>query len=71
VAFVLGCGIGTLLRMLYVLVVVSYRSSRPGNSEDEVDIVFEEVEILSAPPAYNADDKEVIPVEEKPTLASN
>ncbi|KLO16939.1 hypothetical protein SCHPADRAFT_901102 [Schizopora paradoxa] len=71
VAFVIGCGIGTLLRMLYVLIVVGYRSVRPGNSDDEeVDIVFEEVEVLSAPPAYHADQKIAIAEEEKP-LVSN
>ncbi len=58
--------------MLYVLVVVSYRSVRPGNSEDEeVDIVFEEVEVLSAPPAYHVDEKVLIEVEEKPVSTAN
>lgn len=53
--------------MLYVLFVVSFRSVRPGNSEEEeVDILFEEVEVLSAPPAYQGDEKVLIPVEEKP-----
>lgn len=57
--------------MLYVLVVVSYRSVRHGNSdEEEVDILFEEVEVLSAPPAYHLDEKVATPAEEKP-LVSN
>ena len=57
--------------MLYVLIVVGFRSVRPGNSDDEeVDIVFEEVEVLAAPPAYRVDEKIAIPEEEKP-LVSN
>jgi len=63
VAFVLGCGIGVLLRMLYVLAVVAYRSVRSsdeyeyvrvGAEQDEVDQV-----VRSAPPVY------VYPVDEK------
>ncbi|TFK57761.1 hypothetical protein BDN72DRAFT_907546, partial [Pluteus cervinus] len=53
VAFVLGCGIGVLLRMLWVLLLVSYRSIR-GDREEE-QCVNHEVEythiLLEAEPA--------------------
>ncbi|KAJ7140902.1 hypothetical protein C8R44DRAFT_692780 [Mycena epipterygia] len=57
VAFVLGCGIGVLLRMFWVMMVISYRmikGPRPA-SEDEheytvIDIDAEE--IFVAPPHY-------------------
>ncbi|TFK17052.1 hypothetical protein FA15DRAFT_629074 [Coprinopsis marcescibilis] len=68
VAFVLGCGIGVLIRMLYVLALVAYRSIRGTSSEyeyTEVIVFDEEAEPAqartpaSAPPAY------VYPVDEK------
>jgi hypothetical protein len=62
VAFVLGCGIGVLLRMFWVLAVVAYRviKRRPGSEEDEYThiTIFEEVEV-EAPPHYT------YPVDEK------
>ncbi|KAG5643312.1 hypothetical protein DXG03_001196 [Asterophora parasitica] len=60
VAFVLGCGIGVLLRMLWVLAVVSYRFVK-GPREDEQNryteiLVVEEYddaeEVAPAPPTY-------------------
>lgn len=71
VAFVLGCGIGVLLRMFWVMAVVIFRAVRGGNSEsnslsDEFDsIVFVE-ELDVAPPAYHAEKRiEEVPADEK------
>jgi len=55
VAFVLGCGIGVLLRMAWVLVVLTIRGFRSPRSEEEhlytvVDMDAEE--IFVAPPTY-------------------
>ncbi|KAJ7162332.1 hypothetical protein C8R46DRAFT_1194027 [Mycena filopes] len=65
VAFVLGCGIGVLLRMFWVMAVLSYRmikGPRPG-SEDEDEYTFidslDAEEIFVAPPTYT------YPVDEK------
>jgi len=56
VAFVLGCGIGVLLRMFWVLAVISYRAIK-GNSEEEheyTEILFvEEAEPEVPAPAYS------------------
>jgi hypothetical protein len=69
VAFVLGCGIGVLLRMLWILVVVAKRAVR-GESEDELDTDVVECErvglllpaedaeeLFIAPPEYRDDEK--------------
>jgi len=65
VAFVLGCGIGVLLRMMWVLAIVSYRLVK-GQREEEPRyteiLVVEEYndveEAAPAPPTYTfADDK--------------
>jgi len=66
VAFVLGCGIGSLLRMLYVLIVVTYRSIRPREEvleASEIDILFEELEEVPPPPVYT--DEKVALAEDK------
>jgi hypothetical protein len=59
VAFVLGCGIGVVLRMMYVLIVVTYRMFRgpaqPG--EDESDEEETEVLLVAVPPEYRKDEK--------------
>lgn len=66
VAFVLGCGIGVLLRMFFVLSVVVYRSLRGSNDEHEYEevLVFdvEENDARRAPPPYiyPVDQKEVV-----------
>lgn len=65
VAFVLGCGFGVLLRMVWVLAVVSYRTIKgPNDSDNEYsEIVFvEEVEEESPAPAYTDEKVEVEPV---------
>lgn len=56
-AFVLGCGIGVLLRMVWVLAVVGYRMFRGtksnGNTEYTQIFVVEELEAApEAVPAY-------------------
>jgi len=58
VAFVLGCGIGVLLRMFWVLAIISYRALN-GSNDDETEythLVVEEYpdaeEIVVAPPTY-------------------
>jgi len=68
VAFVLGCGIGVLLRMVWVLAVISYRSIKggrePENTQTEYSLVLDQSDmepaevIFVAPPSYtNSDEK--------------
>lgn len=62
VAFVLGCGIGVLLRMVWVLSVISYRAIKgnrePENTETEYSLVLDQSDmepaevIFVAPPSY-------------------
>jgi len=74
VAFVLGCGLGVLLRMMWVLAVISYRTIR-GESEDENEyqhVLFEQYDaedIVVAPPTYVIDEKVPI-VEEQPATVT-
>ncbi|TFY73035.1 hypothetical protein EWM64_g10977 [Hericium alpestre] len=61
VAFVLGCGIGVLLRMVWVLTVLTYRTIR-GTSREEPEviyhqIVFEDAEDISVAPPQYTDEK--------------
>jgi len=57
VAFVIGCGIGVLLRMLWVLAVITYRMIR-GNSSSDGEyqhILFDHYDAedpVAAPPAF-------------------
>ncbi|KAG7098101.1 hypothetical protein E1B28_000075 [Marasmius oreades] len=70
VAFVLGCGIGVLIRMIWVLAVVAYRAVK-GNSEEEdtdgylrlTEETADAEEIFVAPPQYVVDEKP--PVDDK------
>jgi len=68
VAFVLGCGIGVLLRMLFVFAVVMYRAVKGQRSEEQheysqITIIEEIVESpKSSPPAY-VDEKVPVVVE--------
>jgi len=61
VAFVLGCGIGVLLRMFWVLSVLGFRTIRGERGEEPLDreyIVYEQVpEALFVPPPEYVDDK--------------
>lgn len=64
VAFVLGCGIGVLLRMMWVLFVVAYRAVKGSKPEEHVytEVVFIEDDtddLVVPPPTY------VYPVDEK------
>lgn len=56
VAFVLGCGLGVLLRMLFVLSVVMVRAVR-GTRERQVQLPVEEpgTAYVILPPSYSAD----------------
>jgi hypothetical protein len=54
VAFVIGCGIGVLVRMLWVLAIVSYRAFR-GHRDDGYAVVAVMEE-------YDSDDETVISV---------
>jgi hypothetical protein len=63
VAFVLGCGIGVLLRMFWVLAVISYRavkgSRESETAQTEYSLVLDQSDmepaevIFVAPPSYN------------------
>lgn len=50
-----GCGIGVLLRMVWVMTVVILRAIRGGNrdEEDYDSVVFAAEEVDAAPPAYS------------------
>jgi len=76
VAFVLGCGLGVLFRMLWVLGVVSYRLIRGPNQENRYSeiILVEEYEdeeegaatVVPPPPVYTDEkaDKDKVTAEE-------
>jgi len=70
VAFVLGCGIGVLLRMFWVLAIIAYRvvKRRSPDEDDEYThiVMFEEAEEAPAPPSYPVDEKLPIKEETKP-----
>ncbi|KII92219.1 hypothetical protein PLICRDRAFT_172334 [Plicaturopsis crispa FD-325 SS-3] len=61
VAFVLGCGIGVLLRMIWVMAIVTYRIFRGENEEDAeyTELVFEQdaEDIVVPPPQYQYSDE--------------
>ncbi|KZV97784.1 hypothetical protein EXIGLDRAFT_746950 [Exidia glandulosa HHB12029] len=59
VAFVLGCGIGVLLRLVWVMCVIAFRSVRRSNEEDVEFDLEEEEEYLLPPPEYT-DEKVVL-----------
>ncbi|PCH35947.1 hypothetical protein WOLCODRAFT_28229 [Wolfiporia cocos MD-104 SS10] len=67
VAFVLGCGIGVLLRMMWVLGIVMVRAISGRRSEDAAETVFDldAEEILVPPPQYT-DEKVAIATDDKP-----
>ncbi|KAI1787450.1 hypothetical protein LXA43DRAFT_896253 [Ganoderma leucocontextum] len=64
VAFVLGCGIGVLLRMVWVMALVTTRAFRGSREQEtEYDVVFDEAEILVPPPQYTIiEGSEAVPV---------
>lgn len=61
VAFVLGCGIGVLLRMFWVMAVLAYRTFSGARDEDLLEdsyIVFEQdAESIFVPPPQYTDEK--------------
>jgi len=56
VAFVLGCGIGVLLRMVWVVMLLTFRSKTTKPDEEE-ELQADAEEIFVAPPQYFADEK--------------
>jgi len=59
VSFVLGCGIGVLIRMFFVFAILLFRSRRRENAERQTGAIFLPVEevVFVAPPEYNTDEK--------------
>jgi len=60
VAFVLGCGIGVLLRMVWVMCIITYRLLKGGRDEDAeyAEFIFEQdPEELVVPPPQYTDEK--------------
>lgn len=74
----LGCGIGVLLRMFWVLAVLVVRTVRGTNDTASTDnLVFHEViftdaeDLVVPPPNYTLDEKAPLyPTEEKPQVES-
>ncbi|PPR00094.1 hypothetical protein CVT24_008996 [Panaeolus cyanescens] len=76
VSFVLGCGIGVLLRMFYVLTVLAIRSFK-GHNDDEIQYAeitiiedYDDEEHVTSPPptyAYPIDEKHAEEVDAKTT----
>jgi len=76
VAFVLGCGLGVLLRMLWVLTVVSYRTMRGTDEVQEISYIpvvnqQDAEEIYVAPPVYIVDEKAPLKEEMKAAEETN
>ncbi|KAI0075855.1 hypothetical protein K474DRAFT_1772963 [Panus rudis PR-1116 ss-1] len=74
VAFVLGCGLGVLLRMMWVMTILTIRLLRGGRDNEEdhdqlPDYYSEAEEIFVAPPEYT--DEKVAIVEEEHKNAAN
>jgi hypothetical protein len=72
VAFVLGCGIGVLLRMVWVMCIITYRLIKGGRDEDADYAVFifeqDPEELVVPPPQYT--DEKVEAVEDKLSVAA-
>jgi len=73
VAFVLGCGIGVLLRMVWVMAILfarAFRSSRRSDDDVHDVLVFEaDAEDILVPPPQYTDEKVVLAAaEEKPEI---
>jgi len=76
VAFVIGCGLGVLMRMLFVLAIVAVRAVKGRNADDEeveyreIILVTDATEIVAAPPQYKyVDEKRPAEKEEKQKTA--
>jgi len=77
VAFVLGCGIGVLVRMFWVLTVVIYRSIR-GERDDEytqvavIEEYFDAEDIVVPPPTYTVvDGKDQVKIKDTKDVTEN
>jgi hypothetical protein len=71
VAFVLGCGIGVLLRMFWVLSVVTYRAIR-GERDEEYTIIeeYSAEDVAVPPPTYTTiDEKNQIQIKDNQNAA--
>ncbi|KIM83448.1 hypothetical protein PILCRDRAFT_819690 [Piloderma croceum F 1598] len=64
VAFVIGCGLGVLMRMVWVMAIVTYRMIRGQRDEDieYTEIVFEHdaENLVVSPPQYSDEKVEVV-----------
>jgi hypothetical protein len=72
VAFVIGCGIGVLLRMVWVLFVITYRTIR-GERDDEIEyseVVYDEQEVMAPPPPQYTDEKVEVVDNKAPAAAA-
>ncbi|XP_006457302.1 hypothetical protein AGABI2DRAFT_196069 [Agaricus bisporus var. bisporus H97] len=74
VAFVLGCGIGVLLRMFWVLTIVTYRTIR-GERDDEYTVIEEynsAEDVVVPPPTYTIiDEKDQIKIKDAQNADGN
>jgi len=65
VAFVLGCGIGVLLRMFFIMSIVLYRSVRGGSVDEHEEVeyhvihLYDDAEELAVPPPHYIVDEKV------------
>ena len=65
VSLFIGCGIGVLLRMVWVMVLVTARAFRGSRDEDAEyeEVIFDDAEILVPPPQYTMiEGTEAVPV---------
>ncbi|KZT22576.1 hypothetical protein NEOLEDRAFT_1119397 [Neolentinus lepideus HHB14362 ss-1] len=73
VAFVLGCGIGVIFRMIWVMAVVSYRLIKGRREPEEYDyeVIYETdaEDILVPPPQYTDEKVAAVDVKEAPAPA--
>ncbi|KAF9023740.1 hypothetical protein BDZ89DRAFT_1190465 [Hymenopellis radicata] len=61
VAFVLGCGIGVILRFFFLIGLLSYRALTHRRQTRAVDYYFvDATQPVESPPVYNLDVKEVV-----------
>ncbi|KAJ3506013.1 hypothetical protein NLJ89_g7108 [Agrocybe chaxingu] len=74
VAFVLGCGIGVLLRMFWVLALVTYRAVKSRRQDEheytQVAVIETFVEPIALPPTYVYPADEKAALEPEPTKAA-
>lgn len=68
----LGCGLGVLLRMVWVLTLVSYRAIRGQQEEPEYEhVLFDQYdEVIALPPPNYVIDEKVPVAEESKDVAT-